>query len=56
MLAKGPIAKYPVVGLAVYLEDGSYHEVDSSDLAFQICARRPCARRFPRRGRCCWSR
>lgn len=38
MLAKGPIAKYPVVGLAVYLEDGSYHEVDSSDLAFQVCA------------------
>jgi elongation factor G len=38
MLAKGPIAKYPVVGLAVYIEDGSYHEVDSSDLAFQVCA------------------
>ena len=38
MLAKGPIAKYPVVGLAVYLEDGSYHEVDSSDMAFHVCA------------------
>jgi elongation factor G len=38
MLAKGPIAKYPVVGLAVYVEDGSYHEVDSSDMAFQVCA------------------
>jgi elongation factor G len=38
MLAKGPIAKYPVVGLAVYLEDGSYHDVDSSDMAFQVCA------------------
>jgi elongation factor G len=38
MLAKGPIAKYPVVGLAVWIEDGSYHEVDSSDMAFQICA------------------
>jgi elongation factor G len=38
MLAKGPIAKYPVVGLAVYIEDGSYHEVDSSDMAFQVCA------------------
>ena len=35
---KGPIAGYPVVGLAVYLEDGSYHEVDSSDMAFMICA------------------
>jgi elongation factor G len=39
MLSKGPIAGYPVVGLKVTLEDGSYHEVDSSDLAFQICAR-----------------
>ncbi|MFZ1936743.1 MAG: elongation factor G [Thermoguttaceae bacterium] len=38
MLARGPIAKYPVVGLAVYIEDGSYHEVDSSDMAFQVCA------------------
>ena len=38
MLAKGPIAKYPVVGLAVSIEDGSYHEVDSSDMAFQVCA------------------
>ena len=56
LLGKGPIAKYPVVGLAVYLEDGSYHEVDSSDLAFQICARRRCARRSPERGRCCWNR
>ncbi len=48
MLAKGPIAKYPVVGLAVYLEDGSYHEVDSSDLAFQICAQTAMREAFPR--------
>ncbi len=38
MLQKGPIAKYPVVGLSVVIEDGSYHEVDSSDMAFQVCA------------------
>lgn len=37
-LHKGPVAGYPVVGLKITLEDGSYHEVDSSDLAFQICA------------------
>ena len=37
-VAKGPVAGYPVVGLKVVLEDGSYHEVNSSDLAFQICA------------------
>lgn len=38
MLKKGPIAGYPVVNLHVTLEDGSYHEVDSSDMAFQVCA------------------
>jgi len=37
-LRKGPVAGYPVVGLHVVVEDGSYHEVDSSDLAFNICA------------------
>ncbi len=48
MLSKGPIAKYPVVGLAVYLEDGSFHEVDSSDMAFQTCARTAMRETFPR--------
>jgi elongation factor G len=48
MLAKGPIAKYPVVGLAVYLEDGSYHEVDSSDMAFQVCAQTAMRETFPK--------
>lgn len=36
---KGPVAGYPVVGLKVVLEDGSYHEVDSSDMAFLTCAK-----------------
>ncbi|HEY2880918.1 MAG TPA: EF-Tu/IF-2/RF-3 family GTPase, partial [Pirellulales bacterium] len=36
VLNKGPIAGFPIVGLKVLLEDGSYHEVDSSDMAFQI--------------------
>ena len=35
---KGPLAEYPVVGLKAVLEDGSYHDVDSSDRAFQTCA------------------
>lgn len=48
MLAKGPIAKYPVVGLAVYVEDGSYHEVDSSDMAFQVCAQTTMRETFPK--------
>ncbi len=38
-LEKGPVAGYPVVGLKVVLEDGSYHEVDSSEMAFNICAK-----------------
>ena len=39
MLQKGPVAGYPVVGLHVNLLDGSYHEVDSSEMAFQTVAR-----------------
>jgi len=35
-LSKGFLAGYPMVDLRVALYDGSYHEVDSSDLAFQI--------------------
>ncbi|MBN2217948.1 MAG: elongation factor G [Pirellulales bacterium] len=38
MLDKGPLAGYPIVGLHVSLDDGSYHDVDSSDLAFQTVA------------------
>ena len=38
-LSKGPLAGFPIVGVKAILEDGSYHEVDSSDMAFQICAR-----------------
>ncbi len=38
-MEKGPLAEYPVVHVHAVLDDGSYHEVDSSDMAFQICAR-----------------
>lgn len=37
-LTKGVIAGYPLVDLKVTLYDGSYHDVDSSDIAFQIAA------------------
>ena len=32
----GPLAGYPVLGVKVTLQDGSYHEVDSSEMAFRI--------------------
>ncbi len=38
-LHKGPLAGYEVLGVKMTLADGSYHDVDSSDMAFQICAR-----------------
>jgi len=34
----GPVAAYPVVGLKARLTDGSYHAVDSSELAFKMAA------------------
>jgi elongation factor G len=37
--SKGPVAGFEVVGVRMVLEDGSFHAVDSSDLAFQVCAR-----------------
>jgi len=35
-MQSGVVAGYPVVDVKVKLFDGSYHEVDSSDIAFQI--------------------
>ncbi len=39
MMSSGSLAGFPVVGLKATLYDGSYHDVDSSVLAFQIAAR-----------------
>ena len=37
-MQKGPLAGYPVVGLAAKLYDGSYHPVDSSEMSFKMAA------------------
>jgi elongation factor G len=37
-LEKGVLAGFPVVDVKVVLLDGSFHPVDSSDMAFQTCA------------------
>jgi len=39
VLGSGVLAGFPVVDLKVLLVDGAYHDVDSSALAFEICAR-----------------
>ncbi len=38
-LVKGPSLEFPVTGIKVTLEDGAYHAVDSSEMAFQSAAR-----------------
>ena len=35
---KGPVAAYPVIGVKAVLYDGSYHPVDSSEMAFKVAA------------------
>lgn len=35
-VVRGPLAAYPVVGVKAILYDGSYHPVDSSEMAFKV--------------------
>ena len=37
-MKKGPLLGFPIVGVQAILKDGAYHDVDSSELAFKICA------------------
>ena len=47
-MQRGPLADYPVVRVGVLVEDGSHHEVDSSDRAFRTCAQNCFREVFPR--------
>jgi elongation factor G len=38
-MAKGPKLEFPITGVRVLINDGASHAVDSSDMAFQACAR-----------------
>jgi elongation factor G len=38
-MEKGPKLEFPVTGIKITLEDGAYHAVDSSDMAFKAAAR-----------------
>lgn len=51
-LEKGPVAGFPVVHLHYIVNDGSYHEVDSSDMSFQLCAQGSMREHFPRTKPC----
>jgi elongation factor G len=37
-MARGPLIGFPIVNVRVHLNDGAYHDVDSSEMAFRICA------------------
>ena len=37
-MSKGALIGYPIVGIKANLNDGAYHDVDSSEMAFRICA------------------
>lgn len=39
VMNKGPLAAFPVIGVDAFLQDGQYHDVDSSDMAFRIASR-----------------
>ena len=56
-VANGLMAGYPIVDVKVKLIDGSYHEVDSSEMAFKIAGSMGFKEGFQQApARCCSSR
>ena len=53
---KGPLAGCKVVNVKAVLYDGSYHEVDSNEMAFKIAASLAFKKGSSRPSRACWSR
>jgi len=47
-IEKGRLIGFPVIGLRAVVNDGQSHSVDSSDMAFQICARSAFREVYPR--------
>lgn len=50
MMAEGVLAGYPCVDVKVTLDDGAYHPVDSSALAFELAARGGYRQSMPKAG------
>ena len=55
-MQEGAVAGYPVKGVRVKLFDGSYHSVDSSEMAFRLAGSLAMKQALSRPARCCWSR
>ncbi|MBP3420700.1 MAG: elongation factor G [Lachnospiraceae bacterium] len=49
-VARGPLAAYPVVGVKGVLYDGSYHSVDSSEMAFKMATKQAFKKGFMEAG------
>ncbi len=45
---KGALIGFPVVGVRITINDGAYHDVDSSEMAFKICAMAAFREAYPR--------
>ncbi len=51
-MKKGPVAGYEIVGCKMCLDDGTYHSVDSSEMAFRIAGRDAFIQAFKRSKPC----